>query len=122
LRAAEDAVRLLYADDARSSDGRRPSGALSPSRTRVGRAHPGFTWLAQAASAEEALEAAIHVRPDLVLVEADMPGIDGLETRRRLEEAVPGTVVVLLSTEEDLAFETLTPEGLRALWNGSRPD
>jgi two-component system response regulator AlgR len=82
---------------------------------------PGFTWLAQAASAEEALEAAIHLRPDLVLVEADMPGIDGLETRRRLEEAVPGTVVVLLSAEEDLSFETLTPEALRALWKRSRP-
>jgi two-component system response regulator AlgR len=82
---------------------------------------PGFGWLAQAASAEEALEAAIHVRPDLVLVEAAMPGIDGLETRRRLEEAVPGTVVVLLSAEEDLSFETLTPERLRALWNRSRP-
>jgi two-component system, NarL family, nitrate/nitrite response regulator NarL len=82
---------------------------------------PGFTWLAQAASGEEALEAAIHVRPDLVLVEADMPGMDGLETRRRLEEAVPEAVVVLLSAEEDLSLETLTPEGLRALWNGSRP-
>jgi DNA-binding LytR/AlgR family response regulator len=50
-----------------------------------------------------------------------MPGIDGLETRRRLEEAVPGTVVVLLSAEEDLSFETLTPEALRALWKRSRP-
>jgi DNA-binding NarL/FixJ family response regulator len=81
----------------------------------------GFTWLAQAASAEEALEVAIHVRPDLVLVEADMPGIDGLETRKRLEEAVPGTVVVLLSSEQDTSLETLAPEGLRALWNRSRP-
>jgi two-component system response regulator AlgR len=81
----------------------------------------GFTWLADAATAEEALEAAIQVRPDLVLVEAHMPGIDGLETRRRLEEAVPGTVVVLLSAVEYLSLETLTPEGLRALWNRSRP-
>jgi DNA-binding NarL/FixJ family response regulator len=82
---------------------------------------PGFTWLAAAATAEEALEAAIQVRPDLVLVEAEMPGIDGLETRRRLEEAVPEAVVVLLSAEEDLALAGLTPERLRALWNRTRP-
>src|ERR671914_614560 len=82
----------------------------------------GFTWLAPAGSAEEALEAAIQVRPDLVLVETDMPGIDGLETRRRLEDAVPGTVVVVLSADGDISFETLTPEGLRALWNQNRPD
>jgi DNA-binding NarL/FixJ family response regulator len=80
----------------------------------------GFTWLAGAATAEEALETAIQVRPDLMLVEAEMPGIDGLETRRRLEEAVPETVVVLLSGE-DLSFTGLTPEGLRALWIRSRP-
>ncbi|MGH8572325.1 MAG: response regulator [Gammaproteobacteria bacterium] len=82
---------------------------------------PGFTWLAEAATAEEALEAAIQLWPDLVLVEAGLPGIDGLETSRRLEEAVPGAVVVPLSAEEDLSLETLAPEGLRALWNRSRP-
>jgi DNA-binding NarL/FixJ family response regulator len=81
----------------------------------------GFTWLAEAATAEEALEAAIQLRPDLVLVEAQMPGIDGPETKGRLEEALPGTVVVLFSAEEDVSLETLTPGGLRALWNRSRP-
>jgi DNA-binding NarL/FixJ family response regulator len=81
----------------------------------------GFTWLAGAGTAEEALEAAVQMRPDLVLVEAEMPGIDGLETRKRLEEAVPGTVVVLLSAEEDLTLEGLTAERLRALWNQTRP-
>jgi DNA-binding NarL/FixJ family response regulator len=81
---------------------------------------PGFTWLAGAATAEEALEAAVQMRPDLVLVEAEMPGIDGLETRKRLEEGVPGTVVVLLSAEEDLSVETLAPERLRELWTRIR--
>jgi DNA-binding NarL/FixJ family response regulator len=82
---------------------------------------PGFTWLGESASAEEALEIAIQLRPDLVLVEADMPGIDGLETSKRLEEALPETVVVLLTAERDLALETLTPTGLQALWRDNRP-
>jgi chemotaxis response regulator CheB len=82
---------------------------------------PDFTSLGESASAEEALETAIQVRPDLVLVEADMPGIDGLETRKRLEDALPGTVVVLLTAERDLTLETLTPTGLQALWRDNRP-
>jgi DNA-binding NarL/FixJ family response regulator len=82
---------------------------------------PGFTWLADAASAEEALETAVQVRPDLVLVEADMPGIDGLETRQRLEAALPDTVVVLLTAERDMALDTMTPTGLQALWRQNRP-
>ena len=61
-------------------------------------ATPGFAWLAEAASAEEALEAAVQLRPGLVLVEKDMPGIDGRETARLLEQALPETVVVLVSS------------------------
>jgi DNA-binding NarL/FixJ family response regulator len=82
----------------------------------------GFAWLAEAASAEEALEAALQLRPGLVLVEADMPGIDGRETARRLERALPETVVVLVSADGTPDLETLTPGALRALWEAHRPD
>jgi len=85
-------------------------------------ATPGFAWLAEAASAEEALEGAVQLRPGLVLVEADMPGIDGRETCRRLEEALPGTVVVLLSADGAPDLATLTPSALHALWEGHGPD
>lgn len=91
----------------------------------------GFEWLAEAASAEEALEIGVAVRPDLALVELDMPGIDGLETARRLTRALPGVVVVLVSADASppddgdisgsgaaafVAKDELTPSALRALW------
>jgi DNA-binding NarL/FixJ family response regulator len=85
-------------------------------------ATPGFAWLAEAASAEEALEAAVQLRPGLVLVEADMPGIDGRETSRLLERAVPEAVVVLLSADGTPDLEALTPGALRALWEAREPD
>ena len=85
-------------------------------------ATPGFAWLAEAASAEEALEAAVQLRPGLVLVEADMPAIDGRETSRLLREALPGTVVVLVSADGAPGLETLTAASLRALWERHRRD
>jgi DNA-binding NarL/FixJ family response regulator len=85
-------------------------------------ATPGFAWLAEAASAEEALEAAVQLRPGLVLVEADMPGIDGRETSRLLAEALPDTVVVLASADGVPDLESLTPSALRALWERHGPD
>jgi DNA-binding NarL/FixJ family response regulator len=85
-------------------------------------ATPGFTFLAEAASAEEALEATVQLRPDLVLVEADMPGIDGRETVGLLEQAVPEAVVVLVSADGTPDLEALTPGTLRALWGRRRPD
>jgi DNA-binding NarL/FixJ family response regulator len=85
-------------------------------------ATPGFTWLAAAASAEEALEAAVQLRPGLVLVEADMPGIDGREAARLLRQAVPETVVLLLSADGAPDLRALTPGALRALWESHKPD
>jgi DNA-binding NarL/FixJ family response regulator len=85
-------------------------------------ATPGFAWLAEAASAEEALEAAVQLRPGLMLVEAEMPGIDGRETSRLIEKALPETVVVLVSADGAPDLATLTPGALRALWRRKRPD
>ena len=84
-------------------------------------ATPGFAWLTEAASAEEALEAAVQLRPGLVLVEADMPGIDGRETSRLLEQALPETVVVLVSADGTPDLAALTPGALRALWEDHGP-
>ena len=85
-------------------------------------ATPGFAWLAEAASGEEAVEAAVQLRPGLVLVEADMPGIDGRETARLLERVLPTAVVVLLSADGAPNLETLTPGALRGLWEDQKPD
>jgi len=63
-------------------------------------ATPGFEQVGEAASGEEALELAAHLRPDLVLVDVRMPGMDGVETARRLTEADPATTVVLISLDE----------------------
>lgn len=87
----------------------------------------GFESVGEAASAEEALESAVPLRPHLALVAADMPAIDGVETGRMLKEAVPETVVILVhavgkpaSRSPDAAAavhqDDLTPISLRALW------
>jgi DNA-binding NarL/FixJ family response regulator len=74
---------------------------------------PGFHHAGEAASAEEALELALALRPALVLIATGMPGIDGRETGERLTAALPDTVVVLLGDSE---AETLTGASLRAFW------
>jgi two-component system invasion response regulator UvrY len=63
-------------------------------------ATPGFEQVGEAASGEEALELAADLRPDLVLVDVRMPGMDGVETARRLSEADPDRTVVLISLDE----------------------
>jgi DNA-binding NarL/FixJ family response regulator len=62
-------------------------------------ATPGFEQVGEAASGEEALELAAELRPDLILIDVRMPGMDGIETARRISETASEAVVVLISLE-----------------------
>jgi two-component system, NarL family, invasion response regulator UvrY len=64
-------------------------------------ATPGFEMAGEVASGEEAVPAALRLRPDLVLMDVRLPGIDGYEAARRLGPARPETVVVLISAAEE---------------------
>src|ERR1700754_4135228 len=63
-------------------------------------AAPGFEQVGHAASGPEALELAAALNPDLVLLDVRMPGMDGIETARRLAASDSDAVVVLVSLEE----------------------
>jgi CheY-like chemotaxis protein len=60
----------------------------------------GFQPVGEAASGEEALTMVGQTEPQLVLVDVRMPGMDGIETARRLHASHPDLVVVLISLEE----------------------
>jgi DNA-binding NarL/FixJ family response regulator len=71
---------------------------------------PGFAVVAEAASGEEAVTAAADSRPDLVLMDINLPGINGVEATRQILAAHPDTTVILLSTYtvDDLPFDART--------------
>ncbi len=53
--------------------------------------------VAEAGSGEEALEIVAGFAPDQVLLDLSMPGIDGLETLRRLDPAAKGFDVIMMT-------------------------
>ena len=59
----------------------------------------GFQQIAEAHSGEQALALAAELHPDLVLVDVRMPGMDGIETARRLIDQNSGAIIVLVSLE-----------------------
>src|SRR5207245_9264546 len=65
----------------------------------------GFDVGGEASDGEEAIESAERLRPDLILLDLSMPGMDGLTALPRLREAAPACEVVVLTasgTEENL--------------------
>ncbi len=92
----------------------------------------GFDVVGEAESGEESIGLAKEVDPDLVLMDVNLPGINGLEaTRSILEEADHRVVILLLSTYEESEFgpriaesgaagfiskSVFEPDGLREAW------
>jgi DNA-binding NarL/FixJ family response regulator len=84
-----DPVAVLIVDD--QAPFRRAARAVVT-------ATPGFEVVGEAESGEEAVELADSLSPGLVLMDINLPGINGIEATRRITAAHPGAVVMLLST------------------------
>jgi two-component system invasion response regulator UvrY len=81
-------VRVLIVDD------------LEPFRSAaraVVQATPGFEVAGEVASGEESIDQARALRPELVLMDINLPGMGGAEATRRIRADLPGAVVLLLS-------------------------
>lgn len=87
-----DAIRVsVVEDDAR----------VRGSFSRLVDRSQGFSCVSQHRTAEEALEALLRVRPDVVLMDINLPGMSGVECVRRLKVLLPETQVVMLTVYED---------------------
>jgi DNA-binding NarL/FixJ family response regulator len=69
--------------------------------------HHGFDVVGEADSGEAALDAVRALRPDVVLLDIQMPGIDGFEVAARLMAAGNPPAIVLVSSRDRDDFEGL---------------
>lgn len=61
----------------------------------------GIQCLSQHATAEEALEELPRLRPDVVLMDIQLPGMSGIDCVRRLKSVLPSVQVLMLTVYED---------------------
>ena len=66
----------------------------------VGRAD-GFECVSQYGNAEDAIEGLPKERPNVVLMDINLPGMNGVECVRKLKQALPETQVIMLTAYED---------------------
>jgi DNA-binding NarL/FixJ family response regulator len=81
-------IRVLLADDHRMF--RQGLRELLERKTT-------FEVVGEAANGREVLERAAELRPDIVLLDIQMPGMDGVAVARQLAQAIPETKIIMLT-------------------------
>lgn len=95
-------IRVLIAEDqALMRDGLRTILELED----------GFSVVGTAADGEEALALALALRPDVVLMDVQMPRLDGVQATARLAAALPAARVIILTTFD---YDEYVFEGVKA--------
>jgi DNA-binding NarL/FixJ family response regulator len=121
------AVRVLIVDD---------QAPFREAARAVVEATDGFDVVGESETGEASVVASQQLAPDLVLMDVNLPGINGLEATRQILKNSNGTVVVLLlSTYEEeeyapraaecgassyIAKSKFEPDRLTAAWEGAK--
>lgn len=84
---------------------------------------PGLRLAACVGSGEAALEALSGARPDLLLLDLELPGMDGLQVLERALPALPGLEVLILTTfaDEERVFAAMKAGAAGYLVKGLAP-
>lgn len=81
-------VRILVADD---------HEVVRQGLRRLLEAQPGWETCGEASSGREAVELAKRLKPDVIVLDFSMPGLNGTEAARQIIKALPRTEVLILS-------------------------
>jgi pilus assembly protein CpaE len=65
---------------------------------------PEFEVIGQAGTGEQAIEMAQEMKPDIILMDINMPGVDGIGASQTISELVPHSQIIIMSVQSDADY------------------
>lgn len=91
-KTSRDMCRILIVDDAPS---------VRESLEWLIEDEPGLTVIGSASNGTEALQQTVNLKPDLIILDIELPDVDGFHVTRQLKAMPLSPIVVLLSVHSD---------------------
>ena len=93
---ARHAIRILIVDDA---------AAVRESLRWLLEDEPGLTVIGEAPTGSQALQMAVNLKPDLVILDVELPDMDGFAVTSQLKAQPDSALVVLLSMHNNVQYQ-----------------
>lgn len=88
----KDPIKILLFDD---------NARIRDSLALLFSTHGGFEWLGAYRDASEVMDLMDIYAPDVVLMDIDMPGMNGIDAVKAIRRKYPGQVILMLTTFDD---------------------
>ena len=134
IRVTRPAVVPTKMTSNRKSEGAKPSddrkrvlviedqSAVCELVAEMVQAHPRCLSVGKASEGASAVELALSLRPDILILDVIMPGVGGIEVLRRLGGSLPGTKVLIFSgKQEPHIVRALMQTGIHGFVNKNGP-
>ncbi|NMB69344.1 MAG: response regulator transcription factor [Chloroflexi bacterium] len=111
----QDVIRVMIADD---------HGIVRKGISALLATEPGIVVVEEAGDGKTAVERALAVKPDVILMDLMMPVMDGIEATRQITKALTGTRVLVLTSfaANDQVFPAIKAGALGYLLKDSSPE
>jgi DNA-binding NarL/FixJ family response regulator len=108
-------VRIVVADD---------HGIVREGLRALLSAHDGYELVGTAATGDEAVRAAVTTRPDVLVMDIQMPGRNGIEATREIARVAPDVAVLVLTMfdDDESVFAAMRAGARGYVLKGAAPD